>query len=82
VRHGFGVNLGDVVAGLHTFAVPLHGPDGKVFAALCLMGTANQFPEARIEEIHAELTRAAQALEAEAAKTLFSSGATEAHAAS
>jgi DNA-binding IclR family transcriptional regulator len=70
-RHGFGVNLGDVVGGLHAFAVPVHGVDAKAFAALCLMGTAERFPESRVEEIHGELERVAGVLKAEAAKALF-----------
>jgi DNA-binding IclR family transcriptional regulator len=70
-RHGFGVNLGDVVGGVHAFAVPLHGPDGKAFAALCLMGTAEGFPETRLDEIHDELQKLAGQLEADAARVLF-----------
>jgi DNA-binding IclR family transcriptional regulator len=70
-RHGFGVNLGDVVAGLHAFALPLHGPDARAFAALCLMGTAERFPQARLEEIRAELDRLARVLEADAARMMF-----------
>jgi DNA-binding IclR family transcriptional regulator len=70
-RHGFGVNLGDVVGGVHAFAVPLHGPDGKAFAALCLMGTAEGFPESRLEEVHGELAQLARVLEADAAHMLF-----------
>lgn len=74
-RHGFGVNLGDVVGGLHAFAVPLHGPDGKPFAALCLMGTIERFPESQLEDIHGELSRMAQVLEADAARLLFGAAA-------
>jgi len=70
-RHGFGVNLGDVVTGVHAFAVPLRGPDREAFAALCLMGPAERFPEAELEQIRAELERCAAALEAAAARTLF-----------
>ena len=77
-RHGFGVNLGDVVAGLHAFAVPLRGPDGKVFAALCLMGTAAQFPEERLDQVHKELLAEAATLEAHASKLLFSPGTADA----
>lgn len=77
-QQGFGVNLGDVVAGLHAFAVPLADPDGRVFAALGLMGTAQRFPATQLAEIHAELALAAQALEAVAASTLFSTGAPDA----
>jgi DNA-binding IclR family transcriptional regulator len=71
-QHGFGVNLGDVVGGLHAFAVPVLDPDGKAFAALCLMGTADGFPEARLEEVGAELNRVARVLEADATRMLFS----------
>jgi DNA-binding IclR family transcriptional regulator len=71
-RHGFGVNLGDVVGGLHAFAVPVRSPDSKAFAALCLMGTAEHFPESRIEPLRGELEGMARALELEAAKVLFS----------
>ena len=70
-RHGFGINLGDVVGGVHAFAVPLLGPDGTAFAALCIMGTAERFPETQIEQVRAELTRVAGALEADAAQMLF-----------
>lgn len=69
--HGFGVNLGDVVGGVHAFGVPLHGPDGKAFAALCLMGTAQRLPETRVEEIRTELLQMAGVLEADAARMLF-----------
>lgn len=72
-RHGFGVNLGDVVGGLHAFAVPLRDPDGRAFAALCLMGTAEGFPEASLDAIHGELDGMARELEADAAKILFRS---------
>ena len=70
-RHGFGVNLGDVVAGLHAFAVPVHGPEGKAFAALCLMGTSEGFPEEQIATIHEELENVARVLETDAAHMLF-----------
>ncbi len=76
-KHGYGVNLGDVVAGLHALAVPLRGPDRKAFAALCLMGSADRFPEARLPDVHAELTRMAGELEAEAARLVFMTGPAE-----
>jgi DNA-binding IclR family transcriptional regulator len=72
-RYGFGVNLNDVVAGIHAFGVPLRAPNGKAFAALCLMGTAERFGEARIDEIRGELDRQAIVLEADAARTLYRS---------
>ncbi|MBI5275189.1 MAG: helix-turn-helix domain-containing protein [Burkholderiales bacterium] len=70
-RHGFGVNLGDVVPGVHALAVPLHAPDHRAFAALCLIGTAESLPEARLEEVRTEIERMALLLETEAAQTLF-----------
>jgi DNA-binding IclR family transcriptional regulator len=70
-RHGFGVNLGDVVPGLHAFASAVHGPEGKGFAAVCLMGTAEALPESNIERIHDELEAAARVLEADAAHMLY-----------
>ncbi|MEO5670731.1 MAG: IclR family transcriptional regulator [Ramlibacter sp.] len=70
-RHGFGVNLGDVVGGLHAFAVPVHGPEGKAFAALCLMGCSDAFPEEQLDTIHEELENVARVLETDAAHMLF-----------
>ena len=66
-RHGFGVNLGDVVPGLHAFAVPVQGAS-TAFAALCLAGPAEFFAESRLPEIRQALEGAAQALAAEAGK--------------
>src|SRR5690606_38793510 len=54
-RHGFGVNLGDVVAGVHAFAVPVRDSGNNAFAALCLMGNATLYGEQRLPEIHNEL---------------------------
>ncbi|RYX97815.1 MAG: MarR family transcriptional regulator [Comamonadaceae bacterium] len=69
--HGYGVNLGDVVPGIHAFAVPLQSPDGNAFAALCIMSTVEHFPEARMQEIRAELDHMKRALDADAARMLF-----------
>jgi DNA-binding IclR family transcriptional regulator len=77
-RHGFGVNLGDVVGGLHAFAVPLRAPDAHPFAALCLIGTSVRFPAEALEEVRTELMRMAQQLEADAARLVFSHGLAEA----
>lgn len=71
-RHGFGVNLGDVVGGVHAFAVPVRDADGNAFAALCLIGTSEGFPADRLEAIRTELETVARALEADAAGMLFS----------
>jgi DNA-binding IclR family transcriptional regulator len=67
-RHGFGVNLGDVVHGLHAFAVPVWGSQGSAFAALCLMGTAELYGEERLEDVRDELQATAAALSIEAHK--------------
>lgn len=68
-RHGFGVNLGDVVAGVHAFAVPVRDSGNHAFAALCLMGSAELYGEERLLQIHEELKSEAAAL-SELAQTL------------
>jgi DNA-binding IclR family transcriptional regulator len=67
-RHGFGVNLGDVVPGVHAFAAPARDTAGETFAAVCLMGTSELYPEDRLEEIRTELFKAADAIHTEAHK--------------
>ena len=68
--HGFGVNLGDVVPGLHTFAVPVRGHQGEVLASICLMGSAEQFDAGRIAEIRTELEAVAVFVERVAAELM------------
>lgn len=65
-RHGFGVNLGDVAVGVHSFAVPVHGSRGDAIAGLCLSGTPELFGEERIEDVRQALLEAASKLEVEA----------------
>lgn len=65
-RHGFGVNLGDVVPGLHAFAVPVAGPDGRVLASVCLMGPAEYLGETRLDEVRGELETLSRAIEVDA----------------
>lgn len=67
-RHGFAINLGDVVPGVHGFAAPILNAQNQAFAALSLMGTAELYGAERIEEIRQQLTMAADALTAEAHK--------------
>lgn len=67
-HHGFGVNLGDVVSGLHAFAVPVKGCRGEVFAALCLMGTAELYGEDQLENVRNELQVAVGVLSVSAHK--------------
>lgn len=66
--HGFGVNLGDVVAGLHAFAVPVRGSLGDAFAALCLIGTAELYGEECLQNLRDELQLGADALATDAHK--------------
>lgn len=65
-RHGFGLNLGDVVPGVNSFAVPVPDSSGAAFAALCLVGTPELYPEERMADIHRELRAAAERLGEEA----------------
>jgi DNA-binding IclR family transcriptional regulator len=65
-RHGFGVNLGDVVSGLHAFAVPVLDGHGQTFAALCLMGTSELYGEERLVALRDELLAVAGGLSVEA----------------
>ncbi len=67
-RHGFGVNLGDVVAGVHAFAVPVTGERQGAFAAVSLMGTSQLYGPERIDDIRAALDEVALHLAAEARK--------------
>jgi DNA-binding IclR family transcriptional regulator len=66
-RHGFGVNLGDVVQGLHAFAVPVRDGHGRAFASLCLTGSADQYGEECLIPLRDELLSVAGALSVEAA---------------
>lgn len=61
--HDFGVNLGDVVSGVHAFSVPIRDQDGRAFGALCLCGTPEQFPQARVDEVHGLLRDMAAGIE-------------------
>lgn len=67
-RLGFGVNMGDVVPGVHAFAVPLREANGKTFASLGLLGTPELYGESRLGKLREELDAAAAALEADAQK--------------
>jgi DNA-binding IclR family transcriptional regulator len=67
-RHGFGVNLGDVVPGSHAFGMPIRDTQGEAFAALCLVGTPDPYGEHRLEELRSELQVATQTLADEARK--------------
>ncbi|NML47433.1 helix-turn-helix domain-containing protein [Ramlibacter sp. G-1-2-2] len=65
-RHGFGVNAGGVVAGLHSFGVAVLGARGEPFAAVCLAGPPERFPLARATQLRTELEGVAASLAGEA----------------
>lgn len=70
-RHGFGVNLGDVVPGVHAFAAPVFGTQGVragAIAALCLLGSPELYGEERLPELRTALFEAARQLGDEACK--------------
>ncbi len=71
-RHGFGVNLGDVAAGVHAFALPVCGGNGRAVAAVCLTGLPEQFGEARIPELRKALSVIAAGVESDARQFLGS----------
>ena len=71
-QHGFGVNLGDVVPGVHAFAVPVRGANGRAVGAVCLTGLPEQFGEARIPALKEALTALAEGLENDARQLLGS----------
>ena len=73
-KHGFGVNLGDVVTGVHAFAVPVRDSQDQVFAALCLMGTPELYDEEGIPSLRRELDAVASVLEGEAKTSNLSIG--------
>jgi DNA-binding IclR family transcriptional regulator len=66
--YGFGVNLGDVVAGLHAFAVPVRNSIGDAFAALCLMGTSELYGMERVHDLQNELLLTADLIAIDANK--------------
>lgn len=65
-RHGFGVNLGDVVPGIHAFGAPVRDGAGEAFAAIALLGTPELYGEQQLPQLHAELLKEAETLGADA----------------
>lgn len=63
VELGFGVNLGDLVPGLHAFGVPVHEKRSTVFAGLCLIGPPDRYDGSRIDELRQALDLAAADLQ-------------------
>lgn len=58
---GYGVNLGDVVPGIHAVGVPVWARTGAPIASLCLMTWSDSLPEARVDEAYEALTAEAPA---------------------
>jgi len=54
-RLGFGVNLGDLVPGIHAFGVPLLDTQGRPFASISIIGHSQAMPRARSAEFEALL---------------------------
>lgn len=65
-RAGFGLNLADVVPGIHAVGVPLFDATGQVFASLSLSGPPQSLPRTRIDAVAALLHDEARRLEREA----------------
>ncbi|RYX97809.1 MAG: transcriptional regulator [Comamonadaceae bacterium] len=65
-RHGFGVNLGDVVPGVHAFAMPVRDGAGLAFASLCLLATPELYGEPDIRHVRRGLEETVAILGADA----------------
>lgn len=50
-RHGHGINLADVVPGIHAIGMPLFGADGRVFASISVAGPVQALPKTRLVEV-------------------------------
>lgn len=70
-RHGFGVNLADVVPGIHAFGVPLLDGDGQVFGSLSVVGPDTTLPRERMAEFEAMLRAEAERLAGDAAQVRY-----------
>lgn len=62
-KAGFGVNLGDLVPGIHAFGVPLTDTHGRPFASISIVGRAQAMPRARSAEFEALLRAEAARIE-------------------
>jgi len=69
-RHGYGINLADVVPGIHAFGVPLFDGAGRVFAAIGLAGAAQNFPRSRFGEVEEMLRAEARKIEKDNAEAI------------
>lgn len=69
-RHGFGVNLADVVPGINAFGVPLLDADQHPFASISVVGPEAAMPRSRIAEFEAMLRAEATRIGEEAGAAL------------
>lgn len=69
-EHGCGVNLGDVVPGIHAYGVAIRDPAGNPFAALTLSGAAADFPASHTAKMIEVLEEEAAQIGREAARAL------------
>jgi len=65
-RHGFGVNLADVVPGINAFGVPLFDAERRPFASISVVGPVAAMPRTRLAEFEAMLRAEAARIEGEA----------------
>jgi DNA-binding IclR family transcriptional regulator len=63
---GFALNMGELVQGVHALAMPIRDSTGAAFAALSIIGSATQYPEARVDELRRELAATTASLTDEA----------------
>jgi len=54
-EHGFGINLGDVVPGIHSFGIAIQDAKGAPFASLTVSGASEDFPPSEIPKVMALL---------------------------
>jgi len=66
-RAGYAVNAGQVVPGVHAYAVPLRRANGEAFASLAIAGPADTLPLERASAIISVLAEEAQGIEHEIA---------------
>ncbi len=75
-RHGYGINLADVVPGIHAFGVPLFDAGGQVFASIGLAAAAQDFPRTRLSEVEEMLRAEAARIEREHGEAIRGLGVT------
>ena len=74
-RYGYGINLADVVPGIHAFGVPVFNAAGEVFAAIGMAAAAQDFPRTRLGEVEEMLRAEAARIEREQMEEIRNLGA-------